>query len=104
MHKSWCRAFLCSVGVLLLPMPGQASTVDIDQIGNLRGKGGATNFMAVNQVQQSFVPHLAYLDGVEVVIQPGNPGLPLAVRLEILDGENTILSKAMTVEPNFSGV
>src|SRR5206468_776886 len=82
----------------------QASTIDIDQISNRRGEPGTTNFIAVNDARQSFLPHLPYLDGVEVVLRPGNPGLPLAVKMEILDGQNILVSKAITVEPNFSGV
>ena len=77
--------------------------VDIDQIANRTGKGGATNFATWNNAQQSFAPHLSHLDFVEVEITPGNSGPPTKVRLRILDGDKPISTNELVVQPDFFG-
>jgi hypothetical protein len=97
----WAAVFLGTTGA---PQSILSQGIDLEQINNRSGEGGATNFITVNLAQQSFVPHLPHLDGVEVMLRPGNPGPPTRVRLDIFDGNKSMASKELTVPGDFSGV
>jgi DNA-binding beta-propeller fold protein YncE len=77
----------------------------LDQVNNPDWTGGATNFVPVNQVSQTFVPSLPYLRVVEVALMTGNPGQgDDQVTLKILGfGNQELTSITANIPEGFDG-